>query len=759
MDHHRTRAGRRGLLCSAATALALISAGCTSGGEDGGPPIGGPGGNTRSGSGGNSLPAKIEFQVRNADARARIETIRASVPFAEGAVNDLSDMAVSGHQVAWHPMQQWADGSVRVAQVQFTDRLDGNQSKRYEVVSGGQTLGGPFEQNSWVGAVGSNLEISARVRDTLGVEYRAQISGPGEVLQESYLVRVTRHRVYHRAPSGGIGRDYLASTFYLTEFRDMPYVLVDWVLGNDYLGADKPGSSTDPNLFPLGAIDVDRAEFAVRGAYESRGYLAAKHAIQSPTTGQAGWEVYEVMKDTFIDDGQTRRYRFGLYAVPAGAAQNEVDGWSDRFDAFMSAPLRPLAKLATWQQTAAMGLHGGPIDPPSDAAGRADKDFYSWNGAQRFGTWGDFGEIQFTNTTGTPRNAPVSAELAHAAQSGDDRLLLVLEQKAWAQAQRPYHMFGLHVGAQEDVYLWDPIPSFPNSRNLSPESYGRKKLWSGKDPYAAYRTRVNFNAHGWNGYDHEHWSTDLLFDYWTMSGDEWAKEELRQLGESLKGLMRLRTFPTATLQSARAEGWCMVGFVQIYLATGDESIKDYALRRLHEVIERDRSKNHPSKCLAIQGSYPGTGYPGNHRFFMPWQHGPVLYGMLGAHKFFEDPLALTIAEDVVPTVEYAWVRNYNDPKWGLVVDGLRYYVPTHYNGQPVPADYFDSTVGVKWGDSPLGGAHSFLVSGLFLLAERTGDAALSDKALHYTRILLGPIADGKRWYKWNAAVPEYLITP
>ncbi|MBI3171191.1 MAG: TonB-dependent receptor, partial [Hydrocarboniphaga effusa] len=39
-------------------------------------------------------------------------------------------------------------------------------------------------------------------------------------------------------------------------------------------------------------------------------------------------------------------------------------------------------------------------------------------------------------------------------------------------------------------------------------------------------------AHGWQHFDHEHWSCDVLFDYWTISGDAWAKEELRQLGES-----------------------------------------------------------------------------------------------------------------------------------------------------------------------------------------------------------------------------------
>jgi hypothetical protein len=59
----------------------------------------------------------------------------------------------------------------------------------------------------------------------------------------------------------GINRDFLSSTFYVTEFRDQPVVMVDWLLGNDYLGADFPNGSTDPNKYPLGSIDVNAAAF------------------------------------------------------------------------------------------------------------------------------------------------------------------------------------------------------------------------------------------------------------------------------------------------------------------------------------------------------------------------------------------------------------------------------------------------------------------------------------------------------------------
>src|SRR5439155_2786585 len=198
---------------------------------------------------------------------------------------------------------------------------------------------------------------------------------------------------------------------------------------------------------------------------------------------------------------------------------------------------------------------GGPLAGPGDAAQRAAFDYFEWAGADHFGPFGSRGDPLATGQTGTPRNHPLSPELAHAVQSGDVRLLTVLEQKAWIQACRPYHLYGLRVGNDDDLLLWDGVPLYPGSRDLSHESLGRRALRQ-HDPYPAYRTMVlggPLHAHGFEPFDVEHWSTDLLFDYWTVSGDAWAREELRQLGESLRGLLRPHGYETSSLQPARAE--------------------------------------------------------------------------------------------------------------------------------------------------------------------------------------------------------------
>lgn len=740
--------------------MAAALAACGGGGGD----TGGSGGDPGSGGGpggpggtGNPLAVVLDFKVKNDAAVERTETIRASVPFPVTGypASSLSNLIVSGHQTTWLPLQFWADGTVKVAQAQFTDTLAAGEEKVYQVARDEPALGGSFERNGWVGQMAAGLEIGAEVRDTFSVPYRAFASGAGTVVQSTPLVQVTRHRGYHTASSGGIGRDYLTSTFYVTEFHDMPYVVVDWVLGNDYLGADTvPGGNSDPNLRALGTADVRGAWFLCKGAAAVMPYRAAKEGIGSQEGMNGGYAGFRVMTDTYLADAQTRRYRFLLRMEPPGASSTELQRWHDTATAMIEKPMFALATQRAWEETRAAGLLGGPIAGPVDAPSRAAGELGSWEGGNWFGTWGSRGDAMATATTGTPRNAPLSPEFGHAIQGAHPALLTKLEQMAWAQAMRPYHLFGLQIGAEQQICTWGGTPFL-----LVPgESLGRRAIRD-NDPYPQYRALSTGQqwAHGWEPFDHEHWSCDLLFDYWTVSGDAWAQEELRQLGQSLKGLMRLTFYFTAGIQPARAEGWCMQGFAQIYQATRDAALKDYALRRVHEIVDVQRKKDHPSKALMFQQNYPNTQYPMNHEFFMPWQHGSVIYGYLGAFQAFGDPVLRTIAEDVVQTVAYSWVTNVNSPSFGLVAQGLRYYVPASYNSTPVPANYWDGLpVGPHLGDSPLGGAHSFLVGALHHIAQWTTSSSVQQQALYYGGWLRGPVNTMDRWNKWFLCLPaEY----
>ncbi|MBL9078642.1 MAG: hypothetical protein JNL08_14125 [Planctomycetes bacterium] len=735
------------LLALAACGLEGESTGAAGDPGSGGGP-GGPGGV------GNPLDIALEFSVTNEHTTPRTETVCASVPFPQGGYANANNLVVSGHQTAWLPLQRWADGKLKVAQAQFTDTFAPGETKTYRVARDEASLQGAFVRNNWVNQMLPGLQFGAEVKDTFSVPYRSFATGTGSVVQSSPLVQTTRWRTYHTAVPGqtGIGRDYLTSTFYATEYRDMPIVVVDWIVGNDYLGADTvPAGNTDPNLRILGPADVKEARFLCKGATGVLPYRATQEAIAAPQTTGDGFTSFVVMQDTWIGDAQTRRYRFVLRFEPAGAATTDAQTWQQTATAMQLQPLYPLAKQQTWQLTAAAGLLGGPIPGPVNGRQLAEGEYFSWAGANHFGTWGLRGDVAATAATGTPRNQALTPDLAHAIQGQYPKLLQKLEQLAWAQAMRPYHLWNLQVGAEQGILLWGGTPLL-----LVPgESLGRRAL-ANADPYPAYRqfSAGQHPAHGWEPFDHEHWSCDHVFDYWTLSGDAWAKEELRQLGQSLKGLMRLQTYYTAGVQPARAEGWCMQGFVQCWLATGDDALKQYALRRVHEIVDVQRKKNHPSKALMFQGNYPSTGYPYDHEFFMPWQHGAVLYGYLGAYKFFGDAKLLEIAEDVVDCVQYSWVTNVNTTNFGFVANGLRYYVPASHNLVPVPANHWDSLpFGIHWGDHPLGGAHTFLIGGLHHLAVMTGDLSVRTRALQYGGLLLGTLSDSGRWNKWNYCLP------
>lgn len=739
-----------------AALLMIAAAACGSGGEgtgntgnpgSGGGP-GGPGGT------GNPLDIVLDFSVANESSSARTETIRASVPFPEGGYPSLQSIIVSGHQTSWLPLQYWADGTVKVAQAQFTDTLDANESKTYVVARDETALAGPFTRNPWVSQVATNLQLGAEVRDTFQVPYRGFAAGDGAVVQETPLVQTKRWRTYHTVVAGqtGIGRDYLTSTFYVTEFRDMPFVLVDWILGNDYLGADNvPPGNTDPNLRALGTVDVRSAKFLCKGITGAQAYRPAQEAIGAPQAADGGFTAFQVMQDTFLSDAQTRRYRFLLRCEPPGANAEEAARWQATATAMMEQPIYALATQRAWEETAAAGLLGGPIPGPDDSHARAEAEYQSWAGSNTFGTWGTHGDLLGTAVTGTPRNSPLSPDFAHAIQGQHHRLLQKVEQMAWVQALRPYHLWNLQVGAEQSIILWDGTPSL----SLPGETLGRRVLRD-SDPHPQYRTLSVGQpfAHGWFHFDHEHWSSDYLFDYYTVSGDAWAKEELRQLGQSLKGLMRLDYYYTALLQQARAEGWCLQGFVQSYQATRDNSLKEYAMRRVNEIVDVQREKDHPSKAMVFFGNYPATEFPMNHDFFMPWQHGAVLYGFLGAYKHWQEPILLEISEAVVDTVEYSWVTNVTHPVFGSVPQGLRYYTPVKHNGTPIPANYWDSLpAGIRFGDGPLGGAHTFLTAGLHHLAAITSNTSVRTRALQYGGLLLGSLSDNARWNKWNFCLP------
>ena len=106
------------------------------------------------------LAIVLDFKVKNDALTPRTETILASVPFPESAypASQLSNLVVSGYQTAWLPLQYWADGSLKIAQAQFTDTLAAGETKTYRVARDEPATTGSFTRNTWVAQFASSLE-------------------------------------------------------------------------------------------------------------------------------------------------------------------------------------------------------------------------------------------------------------------------------------------------------------------------------------------------------------------------------------------------------------------------------------------------------------------------------------------------------------------------------------------------------------------------------------------------------------------------
>ena len=752
---------------------------CGSGGGDGPSGFGSNPGNPSNpggpgGKGGTPLPYESRFSVTNHGDTARAEVVQVSIPFQEGEVTSLDSCSVEGHSTAWRILQRWPDGSVRVAQAQFHLELAPHESRTLEVVSGSPAWREPFSPNPWVASLWSGFSLRTEVKDIDGVPYSAHLGAGGkEVVVETALVRTTRFRTYHvnPDPQAGIQRDFLSLTAYVTEFRTLPVVVVDLVIGNDYLGADHPGSSTDPNLHPLGDLALKGAA-VVTNAPVAFTY-ADKNGVGDPIDLGGGMFSHPLLhagnrpgpnSDHYLADGQCKRWRLNVLFLHPQGTPAQQQAVKDTWAAMADEPLHPLATRKTWRGSRALGLAGVFVDPPTDGARRAESEYWGWRTKDHFGPFGSWGDTQYSGTCGTPRNGPLHPVSLHAVQTGYDRLLRKLEGMAWQQACRPYHLWGLKVEPTTDIILFTGLPySAKGGWPPSNENLGRKQIYD-TNRYAHYRAGVSYSfngPYGWNGYDNEHFTTDLVFDYHTFTGDAWARDELAHLGECAMGVLRPSIYSTQWMQAVRCEGWMLASAVQVHLVTGDRRIKDHFLDRVRRIIDRDRRRNHLSKALGFQSDYPGTTYPMPHKFYMPWQHGAALHGLVAAARFFQDRTAGIIAEECLTAVEYAWVKDYNDPHYGFLENGLRYYVPVEYQGKPVGADYFDNWpgCGVRWGDSPLGGAHGFLITGLLYLSDYTQDRGISDKAAEYARILLkARMYDQEwRWDKWSATVPSYHV--
>lgn len=703
-----------------------------------------------------SLVSSVDAQslrVENPALHARQQVACATVPFARGQEFAPLQMNVAGQPTAWRVLQTWEDGSVRLAQAQFHEALAGAEVVHRDVREGG-IAPAPFSLHPAVAASAAGFFIESAVTDPYGVEYRATVAPlsplqPVDVLEDTALRRTLRMRAYHRAgPGEGIGRDYLSQTTYVTFFSGEPYAVVDLIVANDYLGADRPASAA-PNLHPLGDVAFELVRARVGGVAASLRHHDLHEA--GPVRQVGGAAEISLLGASYLADGQGKRWRFVVeFGGPVAAGHVPM---SSTCTAMARAELLAVTEHAAWHRSEAIGPVGGPVAPPHDAQERMDREHREWRSAEWFGPFGAWGETQSAVAGGSPHNGPITDPGAHVAQTGSCLPFEELEAIAFQQTLRPIHLWGLRIGPTDDILTWNGLPhTLTSQRQISAETLGRRALQQ-NDRYKRYRVGVPIGeAHGWDGLDMEHLSLDALYDYWVLTGDHRTRDEIMAMAEVAMGASRPFKYRTRFTLPARAEGWLAQAMVKAWLATGDVRYRDHIVHRI-EAIVAPQQPDHPSRALVFQSDYPGTRFPMPHKFYLAWQHAAVVYGYLGVWREFGNAMARRLAHDAVHVVEHSWVRGYWDPVRGFVEEGLRYVTPVEFQGQPIPADYWDHTpgVGVHWGEGPLFGSARFLVSALDLIDEDADDRELAERARVKRLTLMtpaGPLDDRWRWMRW-----------
>lgn len=677
----------------------------------------------------NLTAQKTTITSINSSHLPRAEWLRASVPFAKGQLPDNKPIPfhVDGRPTEWRVLQSWPDGTVKSAQAQWLEVMGPGESVVRKLDTG-EKRASNFVLHPAISDAIPEFSVTTSIVDRDGIPYLASAkpferpSAKLEILHSNNATHSVRTRNYHRNPTNdGIGRDFFSQTCYFTFFSQLPIAIVDVVVANDYKGADNP-TSQDPNLYPLGDIGfrsldlfVVKADGIVRWAQENEVGVHRRNTVTNPSLQ------VQLLANEYLGDAQGKRWRVVLFFDSPKFSDATRWAWRNVAASYYTHSVIPTVDLATWQRTKAFGIYGGPVKGSNWGPTQISEDYKLWKNFPHFGPWGDWGDFTHSWVTGTHRNGTSTEHKILAIQHQNPFPLYTLEGKAWQQTARTYQLWDLKVGANDDIYMWDGLPyTLSSSRRVSRETLGRYALQT-NDPYKYYRKDVPLGfSHRWNAYDVEHFSTELLFDYYTMTGDWRCRDEMATLGQCYKALFRHKTYNvSAGPMSPRAEGWPAQAAVKIWFATGCDDVIEHLRYRIANIIDPKRKKSHPSKAISFQNAHPLTHFPTPNTYMLPWQHAAIIYGYLPLWTYWGDKTARTIAHDVLTTIEYSWVFNYTDPKLGFVPDGLRYYVPITHQNKPVQPSVFDNvaSIGVRFGDGPLIGAHTHFVGALDILAE------------------------------------------
>jgi hypothetical protein len=338
----------------------------------------------------------------------------------------------------------------------------------------------------------------------------------------------------------------------------------------------------------------------------------------------------------YLGDATAKAWRIDLFLDGPEVTQAARDAAR----VAVEQPLRPIPELDWVRHTCAFGVHGALAPAAGQAAAAVAGLVRDWRLHGDFGPFGSFGDAADATLNGTPRNGPCA--LHNVVRFGSGVLLWCAEGMALQHCLRP-------------------TPGVPV--RLPPATASLRQGLS---------ARTMRLPHGFAPLDYEHFSVDLLFDYYWLSGDLLARAELARMGRGLPRVLGVIPF-----QTARGEGWCMQSAVAIARATGDGALVAHIDHRFRREVKPALGGAAEPHVLAQPPHLEALD--GTEAFDCPWQMSAFVHGAAAMHRQTGDPIYAAAALHAARVMAGpGWLTGHG-PKYLLsAADPGRYTMPVGF---------------------------------------------------------------------------------
>lgn len=575
-----------------------------------------------------SSAASARVRVANVAAAEQDRVVVASVPFSRGAltlpaaqslcaveaveVDAATSQPIEGAPLSGigSPMLRWPDGSVALLSAQWRMRIAAASSRSFVVRALPVAEGAQFAPTPHRSALPDALPIWTELVDPWGRQLRAELvpdaaAGKDGVVADTGIVRVRRFRSTHRIVDGpDAGKPLLELVAHLVTFDGDRRAELTLVLDN-----------REPRDGALGLVRFSSFRVCI-GDPQLRFLpaFARENLLPPPESRDDKVVVQDLLPAAghYLGDGTAKAFRLHLWLDDDALdhAARDAAVWGPvRLEAF--ADVDDVRKSGAW------GAFGGPAPVFGSDRGDDRRQLLMWLERSRLGPYGGFGDPEDARLGGAPRHG--DSLLHNVVRWRSGALLAVAEGMALQHTLRP-------TGGR--------APRAPEATK-------------------AYRQGIQAHAleapHGWARIDYEHVSASLLFDYWWLTNDVFAREELARIGASVRAMLKSPKFRTG-----RGEGRCLEAGALAAMATGDAAL-------LADLVAHAKGTLAPalrtgSACVLPQPPHPFV-LDGRDAFDTTSQMAALLRGLAALHRASGDAELLpTVAAIADAMAGPAWLE-------------------------------------------------------------------------------------------------------